>query len=87
MYEKGNNKLIIVDTEHFPSLVGFKEKKKKRFNNYSQYYLHLARKCTNDLLCRTKHDRKMAQVVPNHLALTYDKIPKHDASLLPADVR
>jgi len=57
--EKTTKKLVIVDTEHFPTVVGFKEKKK--FNNYLEWYLRLSAKFAKNFFFRTKDERKQAQ--------------------------
>ena len=67
MVEKSSGKLLIIDTEHFPTIVGFK--KKVYFNNYFSWYLYLAQKCTHDWFFRTKRDRREAQFEPSELAL------------------
>ncbi|GAG91473.1 unnamed protein product, partial [marine sediment metagenome] len=55
MIEKGTDKIAIVDTEHFPTLVGFK--KKYKFTGYWDWYWNLSKKCMGDLLLRSKRDR------------------------------
>ena len=67
MIEKKTKKLVIVDTEHFPTVVGFKEK--RQFKDHTQWYFSLAGKCTKDIYLRTKRERKLAQTAPNLLAL------------------
>lgn len=69
MIEKKTNKLIIIDTEHFPSVVGLK--KGKTFKSYLQWYFHLTSKCIRDMFLRTKHARKKAQKNPDGYYLTY----------------
>jgi hypothetical protein len=56
MYEKGSGKFVIVDTEHFPSAVGLHEK--ITFDNYSNWYLHLAGKCWQNAFMQTKSQRR-----------------------------
>jgi len=53
--DKKNKQIAIVDTEHFPTIVGIKENVK--FNNYIEWYLYLAGKCLKDLYFRTKVER------------------------------
>ncbi len=60
-------KIVIVDTEHFPTIVGLK--KKKRFRNHNSWYQYLAAKCFEDTYLRTKRQRRHAQVTRNRLAL------------------
>lgn len=69
MVETTSNKLIIVDTEHFPSVVGLKEPKK--FKSHLQWYFHLMSKCVRDMFLRTKWARKQAQKNPSGFYLTY----------------
>ena len=59
MREKATNKIIMVDTEHFPSVVGLKQK--NEFHNYISWYTFLALKCSKDGFFRTKRERKEAQ--------------------------
>lgn len=51
--------ISIVDTEHFPSLVGLKEQ--PFFNNHLEYYVYLGTKYFQDAFLQTKLDRKEAQ--------------------------
>lgn len=52
MIEQSTGKIAIVDTEHFPTIVGFKE---KRFiSSYFDWYLQLVTKCIEDSLFRPK---------------------------------
>jgi len=59
MIEKNTGKIVIVDTEHFPSVVGIKEK--VAFESYTSWILYLMRKCTKDWFFRTKNERQLAQ--------------------------
>lgn len=59
----------IIDTEHFPSIVGIKEK--KRFRNHREWYLYLAGKCFKDVYLYTKDERRSAQTRPNKLMLPW----------------
>lgn len=59
MVEKDTNKIVIVDTEHFPSVVGIKEK--MTFDSYTSWYLYLMGKCAKDWFFRTKDERHLAQ--------------------------
>jgi len=67
--QKNHYTISIVDTEHFPSIVGFK--KEKEFRNYNEWYLYLAEKCFHDIYLRTKDKRQEEQSAPNHLALPW----------------
>jgi len=54
--EKGTNKIAMIDTEHFPTMIGFKEK--KQFSGYSSWISHLAGKFINDMFFRPKSRRR-----------------------------
>lgn len=60
--EKETGKIVIIDTEHFPSLVGFK--KRPRITHYTSWYLHLATKYLKNRFFRTKRDRHNLQLHP-----------------------
>lgn len=63
MIEKGTKKIVIIDTEHFPSFVGLKEK--VAFNSYSEWYFYLAGKCLkNEFLLTKKERRNPKQISP-----------------------
>jgi hypothetical protein len=66
--EKNSQKIVIVDTEHFPTVVGIKDT--IAFNNYPEWYMYLVGKCTKDWFFRTKSERLEAQLKPNNLALS-----------------
>jgi hypothetical protein len=51
--------ISIVDTEHFPSIVGLKEE--PFFNNHLEYYIYLSAKYFQDAFLQTKFDRITAQ--------------------------
>lgn len=68
MIEKNSKKIVIVDTEHFPTLVGLDEKP-PYFNSYTSWYLYLSRKCFNDMFLRTKKTRREAQRKRNDMQL------------------
>ena len=59
MIEKGTHKFVIVDTEHFPSFVGLREK--INFDNYFNWYLYLANKCWRNAFMQTKRERRNPQ--------------------------
>lgn len=56
MIEKGTGKFVIVDTEHFPTVVGLREK--ISFNSYTEWYLYLAGKCWRNAFMQNKHERR-----------------------------
>lgn len=62
LIEKGTNKIVIVDTEHFPTLVGLK--KEMRAKTYSAWYLKLTGKFLSDNLFRNKKTRRNLQLFP-----------------------
>lgn len=47
--------VTIIDTEHFPTMVGLKEK--TYFNDHLDWIIYLARKCLEDIFFRSKNDR------------------------------
>ncbi len=65
--ETGKMKIIIVDTEHFPTMVGIL--KEKSFKNHSRWYAYLAGKCLHDMFFQTKRDLFNAQGKISALAL------------------
>ena len=60
--EKDTNKVVIIDTEHFPTLVGFKTR--PRINSYTSWYLRLFTKYIKDRFGRTKKERRDLQRFP-----------------------
>jgi hypothetical protein len=68
MIEKGSQKLIIVDTEHFPSFVGLHEK--VSFESYADWYLHLAGKCWKNTFMQTKYERRNPKQPNPEMSLT-----------------
>lgn len=60
--EKETGKIVIIDTEHFPTLVGFK--KRPRMTSYTSWYLHLLTKYLKDRFGRTKKERRDLQRFP-----------------------
>ncbi len=62
MIEKETGKIVIIDTEHFPSLAGFK--KRPRITSYTSWYLHLFTKCVKNLFFMTKRQRRNLQLHP-----------------------
>lgn len=57
--EHATNKLVIVDTEHFPTVAGLKEEGLS-FNNYLSWYSFLSQKCAQTAFFRTKSERTQA---------------------------
>jgi len=55
LLEKETDKIVIIDTEHFPSIVGLKEK--TQFRSYFSWYYQLSVKCLNDMFFKTKKER------------------------------
>jgi hypothetical protein len=60
--EKGTGKIAIIDTEHFPTMGGFKER--PRMTSYTSWYLHLFTKYCKDRFGRTKQERRDLQKHP-----------------------
>ncbi len=56
LIEKKSKKFVIVDTEHFPSFTGLREK--INFDSYSNWYLYLAGKCWRNTFMQTKKERR-----------------------------
>ncbi len=56
LIEQETKKIVIVDTEHFPTLIGMKEKFK--INSYFDYYSSLSWKCLQKSYLLTKRERK-----------------------------
>jgi len=57
LLEKNSEKIVIVDTEHFPTLVGYKDL--QSFNGYTSWIAQLTKKCIGDLFLRSKANRKI----------------------------
>lgn len=57
--EKGTGKIAIIDTEHFPTLVGLK--KRPTYTSYFNYYYSLAKKFLKDRYGRIKKERNRIQ--------------------------
>ena len=60
MFEKQTQKFVIVDTEHFPSFTGLKEKIK--FNSYLSWYVFLAMECFKTTFLQTKLERRNPRI-------------------------
>lgn len=67
--EQKTGKIALVDTEHFPSMVGMK--KPRRFNSYLDYYFYLSNKFIIDTMFQTKKDRRLGQTAHNHFHANY----------------
>lgn len=62
MVEKGTGKIVIIDTEHFATMVGLK--RPLRFRSYSAWYTKLSLKYLNNRYCRNKQERRQLQINP-----------------------
>jgi hypothetical protein len=67
--ETNNYHISIVDTEHFPSIVGLKEE--PFFNNHLEWFIYLGAKYFQDAFLQTKNDRREAQYKSNPCALQW----------------
>ncbi len=63
----GRFNIIILDTEHFPTMVGILRRKK--FRNHNQWYSYLAGKCVHDMYFQTKRHLANKQGKISELAL------------------
>jgi hypothetical protein len=59
MIEKYTGKIVLIDTEHFPTMVGLREP--LEYDNYLEWYAKLIGKCLDDTLCRSKKHRRRVQ--------------------------
>jgi hypothetical protein len=66
--EKETKKIIIIDTEHFPSVVGIKEK--IQISSYFDWYTFLLKQCGTRWFFRTKKERLANQMRPRTIKLT-----------------
>jgi hypothetical protein len=78
MIEKETKKFIIVDTEHFPSTVGLREK--ITFDSYSNWYLYLAGKCWQNAFMQTKRERRNPPKRAKEMSLVDYKIANNRKS-------
>ncbi len=62
MIEKATGKILLVDTEHFPTMVGLKEP--FHYDDYSSWYKQLINKCVKDIFGRHKKIRRELQLHP-----------------------
>lgn len=60
-------KIVILDTEHFPTMVGILRRKK--FRNHTQWYTYLASKCFHDMYMQSKRHLLSQQDKISELAL------------------
>lgn len=70
-HQKESNEyhMSIVDTEHFPSIVGLQEE--PFFNNHLEWFVYLGFKYFQDAFLQTKNDRRIAQYKTNPCALKW----------------
>lgn len=73
LIEQTSNKLVIIDTEHFPTLVGLKEH--RYFKTYTRWYLGLAKKALHDIFFRPKSERQLAQRTRSKLSIFNGRAP------------
>jgi hypothetical protein len=69
MFERNTGKIAIVDTEHFPTMVGLKEI--PHFDNYTSYYMYLIDKCSQNMIFCTKKDLLALQDEPSRTIQIY----------------
>ena len=62
LVEKGTGKIVVIDTEHFPTMVGLKEP--MVFNDYKSWYLQLSGQCLQANYGRHKKKRRDMQRIP-----------------------
>lgn len=62
MLEKATGKIVLVDTEHFPTMVGLKEP--FEYETYGEWYKKLIAKCIRDTFLRDKKLRRNLQRYP-----------------------
>lgn len=60
--EKSTGVVVLIDTEHFPTMVGLKEP--IIYDDYPTWYRKLSSKCFNDIFLRNKHIRRSMQLHP-----------------------
>ena len=73
LLEKETGKIVVIDTEHFPTMVGLKEP--ITFDTYSSWYLQLSGKCFKDNFLRDKQLRREMQTKPHSELYTLYKEP------------
>lgn len=62
MVEKQTKVIVLIDTEHFPTMVGLKDQ--MSYDNYGEWYSKLSCKCFKDMFLRTKWQRRRLQTHP-----------------------
>lgn len=67
MIEKGTGKIVLVDTEHFATVVGFKEP--VQFDSYIHWYLHLAGKFMHNTFGQSKKERRNHRLADPEMTL------------------
>ena len=66
--EKDTGKVVLIDTEYFPALVGMKEK--RTFKNYISWYGYLTRKFIKESAFRNKKERyALQQTSSDHVVI------------------
>lgn len=69
MFERNTGKIAVVDTEHFPTMVGLKET--PQFSNYTEYYSYLINKCGKNMIFCTKKELLSLQDAPSDTIQIY----------------
>ena len=69
MFEKNTGKIAVVDTEHFPTVVGLKET--PQFQSYTDWYMYLINKCGQNMIFCTKQDLLALQETPSKTIQLY----------------
>lgn len=62
MVEKSTGKTVLIDTEHFPTMIGLKEP--MDYDSYKSWYFQLSTKCLKDNFLRSKQFRRELQSHP-----------------------
>lgn len=70
MIEKKTGITYIIDTEHFPSNVGFKTA--PIFSNYVEWYLQMINNAASSMFFRTKDERLNPSVTSDDISLNYN---------------
>lgn len=69
--EESSKKVVIIDTEYFPAIVGLK--KRLKVDNYLEWYFKLAVKCLKDNFLCHKHYRRNLQANPTSIINGFHK--------------
>lgn len=67
--EKGSGKIVPIDFEHFPTVVGLDENDRS-CNGYIEWYLSLCNKMAYDTYGKNKQQRRLEQYKPYHSSLS-----------------